>query len=300
MQNQIARKSTKARIGRSGHFLNFSAFFVLVAQTLHHLCRATAVALHWFRIFRLMFSQCRTRIALHPLTCLKEGPVAPFWGGCRTLSWPCVYDKIVSRYRGCRSYSVARSPLHCDTKVFVWQTSSNPYLCENPHFLHFPYFGLDRAPLSVVFSVMGRQNQQIDSLVMIHSRIAGNNSLRVFSQHGAKGGRQKGVCHSQLFSVTFWYFSHFRSLFGNFCSSFWLPFGLTPFAYSLSRQGDFLVGNVWISRFWGAPIFSPEANNSSFKAIAGAPKTRNPTTTDSTPHSWPPEIVMTTQEFALA
>ena len=72
-----------------------------------HLCHATAVALHRRRIFRLLFSQCRTRIALHPLKCLKKGPVAPFCRGCRTLSWPCIYHQIVSRYRGCRSYSVA-------------------------------------------------------------------------------------------------------------------------------------------------------------------------------------------------
>ena len=53
----------------------------LVSQTLHHLSRATAVTLHSCRIFRLMFSQCRTRIALHPLKSLKKSPVAPFWGG---------------------------------------------------------------------------------------------------------------------------------------------------------------------------------------------------------------------------
>ena len=39
---------------------------------------ATAVALHWSRIFRLMFSQCRPRIGLHTLKCLKKRP-------CRTL-----------------------------------------------------------------------------------------------------------------------------------------------------------------------------------------------------------------------
>ena len=48
--------------------------FLLVAQTLHHLCRATLVALHCV--------ECRTRIALHPFKkCLKKGPVAPFGGG---------------------------------------------------------------------------------------------------------------------------------------------------------------------------------------------------------------------------
>ena len=38
-------------------------------------CRTTLC-----RICRLTFSQCRTRIALHPLKCLKDGPVAPVWG----------------------------------------------------------------------------------------------------------------------------------------------------------------------------------------------------------------------------
>ena len=49
---------------------------ILVAQTLHHLCRATAVALHWCRIFRLMFSQRRHAT---PLKVSQKGPVAPFW-----------------------------------------------------------------------------------------------------------------------------------------------------------------------------------------------------------------------------
>ena len=33
------------------------------------------------RIFRLTFSQCRTRITLHPLKCLKKGLSYPFGGG---------------------------------------------------------------------------------------------------------------------------------------------------------------------------------------------------------------------------
>ena len=45
----------------------------LVAQTLHHLCRVTAVALHWCRIFRLMFSHLAT-----PLKVSQKRP-------CRTL-----------------------------------------------------------------------------------------------------------------------------------------------------------------------------------------------------------------------
>ena len=53
------------------------------------------------RIFRLTFLQCRrTRIALHPLKCLKKGPVTPVWAGCRTSTLHCIDHKIVSRYRG--------------------------------------------------------------------------------------------------------------------------------------------------------------------------------------------------------
>ena len=44
---------------------------------------------------------------LHPLKCLKEGPVAPVLGGCRTSTLHCIDHNILSRYRGCRSYSVA-------------------------------------------------------------------------------------------------------------------------------------------------------------------------------------------------
>ena len=104
-------------------FLNFkikagTPIFRLVAQTLHHLCRATAVALHWCRIFRLMFSQCHTRIALHPLR-LKVSQTRPCrtfcWGGGRALSWPCIYHKIMSRYRGVAA-TVSRVALVCDTK----------------------------------------------------------------------------------------------------------------------------------------------------------------------------------------
>ena len=77
----------------------------LVAQTLHHLCCATAVALHWCRIFCLMFSQCRTRIALHPLKCLKKGPVAPLGGGvCRS------YSVASSRYTATLSFRKGGDP----------------------------------------------------------------------------------------------------------------------------------------------------------------------------------------------
>ena len=61
--------------------VDFFGFQNLVAQTLHHLCCATAVALHWCRIFRLMFSQCRRRITLHPLKCLKKALSHPFGAG---------------------------------------------------------------------------------------------------------------------------------------------------------------------------------------------------------------------------
>ena len=48
----------------------------LVAQTLHQGCRATAVALHLCSIFGLVFSQCRTTVALHPWKGLQKGTVA--------------------------------------------------------------------------------------------------------------------------------------------------------------------------------------------------------------------------------
>ena len=84
----------------------------LVAQTLHQGCRATAVALHLCSIFGLVFSQCRTTVALHPWKGLKKGTVAAasvLLGGCSTSSWPCLYHKMVSRYSACSSYSVALS-----------------------------------------------------------------------------------------------------------------------------------------------------------------------------------------------
>ena len=66
-----------ARVGgeRSENRLRAPLFY-LVAQTLHQGCRATAVALHLCSIFGLMFSQCRTTVALHPWKGLKKGTVA--------------------------------------------------------------------------------------------------------------------------------------------------------------------------------------------------------------------------------
>ena len=54
----------------------FNLVVFLVAQTLHQGCRATAVALHWCSIFGLMFSQCRSTVALHSWNGLKTGSVA--------------------------------------------------------------------------------------------------------------------------------------------------------------------------------------------------------------------------------
>ena len=54
---------------------------LIVAQTLHHLCRATAVALHWCRIFRLMFSIAVSHE--NRATPLKVSQKRPF----RTLFW---------------------------------------------------------------------------------------------------------------------------------------------------------------------------------------------------------------------
>ena len=68
----------------------------LVAQTLHRLCRATLVALHCVAFFAL---KCRTRLALHPLKCLKKGPVAFVGGGGRTSTLHCIdhnFMKIVA------------------------------------------------------------------------------------------------------------------------------------------------------------------------------------------------------------
>ena len=85
----------------------------LVAQTLHQGCRATAVALHLCSICGLVFSQCRTTVALHPQKGLKKGTVAAasvlLGGGGSTSSWPYLYHTMVLRYSGCSSYNVALS-----------------------------------------------------------------------------------------------------------------------------------------------------------------------------------------------
>ena len=60
------------------------------------------------RAFRLTFSQCRTRIALHPLKCRKKALSHPL-GGVSHLNFAqfsIMIHEIVSRYRGCRSHSV--------------------------------------------------------------------------------------------------------------------------------------------------------------------------------------------------
>ena len=74
-------KETRKSVSFSMNCTTIGVVAASVAQRLHHLCRATAVALHWCHNFRLMFSQCRTSIALHPLKCLKKVLSHPFWGG---------------------------------------------------------------------------------------------------------------------------------------------------------------------------------------------------------------------------
>ena len=86
------------------------------ATPLDKLCRATAVALHWCRISRLMFSQCRTRIALH----LKVSQTRP----CRTPLGGVSHLKLAMHtyiIKSCRATggvaaTVLRVVLHCDTK----------------------------------------------------------------------------------------------------------------------------------------------------------------------------------------
>ena len=74
-------------------------------------CRATLCC-----IFHLAFSQCRTRIALHPLKCLKKGPVAPVrGGGCRTSTLHCLIVKLC-RSTGDVAATVSRVALHRATK----------------------------------------------------------------------------------------------------------------------------------------------------------------------------------------
>ena len=72
---------------------------------LRYSCRATLC-----RIFRLTFSQCRTRIALRPLKCLKKRPCRTLWGECDTSTLHCIDHKnfkLSRGTRGCRSYSAA-------------------------------------------------------------------------------------------------------------------------------------------------------------------------------------------------
>ena len=100
-----------------------------VAQTLHHLCHATAVTLHRCRIFGLMLSQCRTRIALHPLKCLNKGPVAPF-GGVVAPKVGHAYIIKSCRATGGVAATVSRVVLHCDTKIAELSSKLQPNLLE--------------------------------------------------------------------------------------------------------------------------------------------------------------------------
>ena len=65
-------------------------------------CRATLVSHFSPYVFAVSHENRAT-----PLKVSQKRPCRTLLGGCRTLSWPCIYHKIVSRYRGCRSYSVA-------------------------------------------------------------------------------------------------------------------------------------------------------------------------------------------------
>ena len=63
--------------------------------------------LHLCSIFGLVFSQCRTTVALHPWKGLKKTVAAAsvLLGGGSTSSWPCLYHKMVSRYSGLSFHS---------------------------------------------------------------------------------------------------------------------------------------------------------------------------------------------------
>ena len=78
-------------------------------------CRATLR-----RIFRLRFSQCRTTIALHPLKCLKKGPVAPVWGGAA----PQLYTVYIRYFRN----PCDRDPPTRNIKKFKFFKNSLKYL----------------------------------------------------------------------------------------------------------------------------------------------------------------------------
>ena len=56
------------------------------------------------RIFRLTSSQCRTRIALHPLKSLKKRPCRTRLGGCRTSTLHCIDPKLCFVSRLSRNY----------------------------------------------------------------------------------------------------------------------------------------------------------------------------------------------------
>ena len=75
-------------------------FRSLVAQTLHHLCRATLVALYTVSHFRLMFSAVSHENRAVALKLSQKGPVAPVGGGG-------VAPQLCTGTGGCRSYNVA-------------------------------------------------------------------------------------------------------------------------------------------------------------------------------------------------
>ena len=73
-------------------------------------CRATLVSHFSPFLFAVSHENRAT-----PLKVSQRRPCRTLLGGCRTLSWPCVYHKIVSRYRECRSYSVRRESRYTAT-----------------------------------------------------------------------------------------------------------------------------------------------------------------------------------------
>ena len=64
-----------------------------------------------------------------PLKVAQKRPCRILLAGCRTLSWPCIYHKIVSRYRGCRSYNVAsRATLRHFSSRRLWPIFARHFL----------------------------------------------------------------------------------------------------------------------------------------------------------------------------
>ena len=117
-------------------------------------CRATLC-----RLFRLTFSQCRKRIVLQPLECLKKGAVAPVWGGGGVASQLCTI-KIIKLRRGTGGVAatVSQVALHCDTKTpttMLHQRFSLLRLSSvNIFSLALPLYGLIRQPLPMPLMAM--------------------------------------------------------------------------------------------------------------------------------------------------